>query len=381
MAYRFFIIAGEASGDLIGAQLIGALKEKFGTNIEIFGVGGSFMQEQGLDTIFPMSDLSIMGIAEVLPQIPKILKRIQETVHMIGISKPNIVITIDSPDFSFRVAKKVKKQYPDLPVIHYVAPTVWAWRPKRAKKIAQFLDGILCLFPFEPKYFEKEGLKAFFVGHPLATSIPQFSSKDINNFAKKYGLNRKNPVITILPGSRGGEIKRLTPVLQETITRLKAQRPEVQIIIPTLPSWTKYMQKHFPNTDLIIDQKSDKYCAFAISSLAIHASGTVALELALSGTPMITIYKISPLTAILAKLLIKTKHVNLVNILLSKPIIPELLQKECNTLNIINAVDRILDDQQNLLMQKSALASLKEILLTETKTPAATAADAIAEYL
>lgn len=377
MARIFFVIAGEPSGDLLGAQLIEALKSKAGKSARFIGVGGERMQAAGLETIFPMSDLSVMGIAEVLPQIPKILKRIKQTVQAIDDEKPDAVITIDAPDFSFRVAKRVKEQCPDIPLIHYVAPTVWAWRAGRAKKVAKFLDAVLCLFPFEPPYFEKEGLIAPFVGHPLVTSIPIVNAETKKVFMDKYGLDSERPILTLLPGSRRGEIKRLVPIFKEVVHRLKAAQPNTQIIIPTLPRWRDYLTVQFPKVDVITDIWDEKYTAFHVSDLALHASGTVALELALCGTPMITTYKVSHFTAFIARLLLKTKYANLVNILLPEPLVPEFIQGNCHEDKLSLAVQDYLNDEKKLATQKEALIGLKEQLSTKNKTPATTAANAI----
>ncbi len=381
MARIFFIIAGEPSGDLLGAQLIEALRKKAGQSARFIGIGGERMQAAGLETIFPMSDLSVMGIAEVVPQIPKILKRIAQTVDTIKSKKPDAVITIDSPDFSFRVAKRVKKQMPAIPLIHYVAPTVWAWRAGRAKKIAKFLDAVLCLFPFEPPYFEKEGLLAPFVGHPLVTSIPQIKEKYKQEFIRKYNLDADRLTLTVLPGSRRSEIKRLVPIFKEVVSRLKAAQPEIQILMPTLPRWHDYLAVQFPEADVITDRWDEKYTAFHISDLALHASGTVALELALCGTPMITTYKVSWFTALIARIMLKTKHVNLVNILLPEPLIPEILQGDCDAGKLGIVVQNYLDDKTAMAEQKKELINLKNILATKSKTPATAAATEVYNIL
>lgn len=381
MARTFFIITGEPSGDLLGAQLIEALRKKAGKNARFIGIGGERMQAQGLETIFPMSDLSVMGIAEVLPQIPKILKRIKQTVQSIKTQQPDAVITIDAPDFSFRVQKRVKKQLPHIPLIHYVAPTVWAWRAGRAKKIAKFLDAVLCLFPFESPYFEKEGLTAPFVGHPLVTSIPVPSGLEKQAFLDKYNLDGEKPILTVLPGSRRSEIKKLVPIFKETVRRIKAAKPEVQIIIPTLPRWHDYLTVQFAQANVVTDHWDEKYVSFHVSDLALHASGTVALELGVCGTPMITTYKVSPFTALMARLLLKTKYVNLVNILLGRPLIPELIQGQCSFEKLSVEVQRYLNDKALLKQQKDALVELKEYLSVSSKTPATAASNAIYDVL
>lgn len=326
---RIFMIAGEASGDNLGANLMRALKERR-PDIEFFGVGGARMAEEGLASLFPMEDLSVMGFAEVLPKLFHILSRIRQTAAEIVKIKPDAVITIDSPDFCFRVVKKVKKKVKYIPCIHYVAPSVWAWRPGRAKKVAQFLDHVLTLLPFEPPYFREHGLGATFVGHPIVERVSQRG--DGVRFRRKYGIKDSQPVICLLPGSRMSELTRLLDAFGDVAIKLLHHRTDAVIAIPTLPYLKKYLEKFFTGkgiNPILLDNDEDKFDCFSASTAALAASGTVSLELALTDTPHLIAYKLSPVTGWLAKRLVKTPYANLINILLHRLVVPELLQERC----------------------------------------------------
>ena len=219
-----YLIAGEASGDALGASLMAALKIRLGGAIRFAGVGGPLMADEGLDSLFPMDDLAVMGLAEVVPRLPRLLTRMAETRADVLAKNPAVLVTIDAPDFCFRVAKKVKALRPGLPIVHYGAPTVWAWRPKRAKAVARFLDHMLCLYPFEPPYFTREGLAASFIGHPIALSMGVQPGADDRaaDFRARHDVAADAQVLAVLPGSRGGELDRLLPVFGETLTHLWA---------------------------------------------------------------------------------------------------------------------------------------------------------------
>ena len=379
---RIFIIAGEASGDILGASFIKALKN-IHPNAEFYGVGGEQMQKEGFQSIFPMEELSVMGLAEVLPKLFSILKRIKQTVNEIIIRKPDVVLTIDSPDFCFRVVKKLKAQNKKIPCVHYVAPSVWAWRPGRAKKVSEFLDHILTLLPFEPPYFEEHGLKATFIGHPIVEKIS--SRGDGERFRQKYNIASNDPILSILPGSRVSEISRLLTVFAKTSDKILQKKPNTVIVIPTLPHLKKYIEDFFRGkgiNPIITTDIADKFDCFAASSVAIAASGTVSLELALTDTPHIIAYKVSPISAFFAKFFIKTKYFNLVNILLNKLAIPELLQERCDPNIIYQEVLKLLEEKQ---ARTNQLVDFREALikigLSDTETPSDKAANTVLEII
>lgn len=362
MAKKIFLIAGEISGDLLGAALMRDIKAVAGDDEVVFsGVGGTGMTAQGLDSLFPMTDLSVMGLFEVLKHFPKLYNRFNQTVDAILDQNPDVLVTIDAPDFGLRVAKKIKSLRPEIQCIHYVAPTVWAWRPKRAEKIARFLDGVMCLFPFEPKYFQPHGLRAGFVGHPLTRIIPdQF---DKAGFCARHGLDPNRPILSLLPGSRIREVDALGPIMVDVIDRIKQTAPQTQFILPGLPHVLPYLGElkkrayvFVPATD------AEKYNAFAASDTALHASGTVALELALCGTPMVTIYKMSPITAWVARRVLLTPYANLVNILLQHPVVPELIQDEANADHITPMVQALLGNEALNTLQREELKRVANYL-------------------
>jgi len=375
---RIFLIAGEASGDFLGAGLMRALKAKH-PDIQFTGVGGSRMKEEGLRSLFPMEELSVMGIAEILPKLFSILSRIRQTSNEIVTAKPDAVITIDSPDFCFRVIKKVKSRGKSIPCIHYVAPSVWAWRPGRAKQVAQFLDHLLTLLPFEPPYFEVHGLDATFVGHPIVERLSRRG--DSARFRKKYGIADSQKILCLLPGSRMTELSRLLEKFCVATDAVLRARPDMMIVLPTLPHLKKYIQDFFVGkgiNPLVIDQEEDKFDCFASSAVALAASGTVSLELALTDTPHIIAYKVSDLSAWIGKRLIKTPYVNLVNILLDRALIPELLQEECRPERITHELFKLLDDKEARTQQLRGFRDALIMLgLGDPDTPSQKAAQAV----
>ncbi len=378
----FFLVAGEASGDLLGASLMNALKRRY-PDARFVGVGGEQMAKQGLDSIFPMQDLSVMGVFEVLPRLPKLLSRIRQTVNLALKTKPAALITIDSPDFCFRVASRVKAKDASIPCVHYVAPSVWAWRPERAQKIAQFLDHVLTLLPFEPPYFTRYGLDATFVGHPIVEHIGHRG--DEMRFRAKHGLRGDQPVFCMLPGSRMSELSRLLKKFLETADIVLKNRHQAVIVIPTLPHLRTHIEKFFAGEGInpvIVTTHEEKLDAFAASRAAIAASGTVTLELALTDTPHIISYKLNTFSAWVAKRLIKTPYVNLINILLGKKVVPELLLEDCEPGPMSKALLRLLDDKdarsEQLMEFRRALIMLG---MGDPEMPSEKAAAAIASVI
>jgi len=319
-----YIIAGEESGDILGGRLMHALGQM--TSCEFHGIGGTSMMGQGLNSLFPMTDLSVMGIVEILPRLPKIIRHVYKTVDNIVDKQPDIVITIDSPDFSKPVVKRAKKQCPNTKFIHYVAPTVWAWRAGRAKTMATLFDGLICLLPFEPPYFEKEGLKVSFCGHPIVEAIDVTSTE------------RPDDHILILPGSRMGEVKKMAPIFAETFMRMKAMNPDLKAVIPALPHLKDEIDEHFFGMDVTYIDPKRRFSAFKNAPFAIATSGTVGLELAVAQCPHVIAYKMNPMTWWLLKRFVKIDHAHLVNIMEGREVIPECIQDKCTTDDIMDAV-------------------------------------------
>lgn len=326
------------------------------------------MEAEGLVSLFPMSDLTLFGLAELLPKIPNLLRRIAQTAEAIRQQKPDVVVTIDAPDFCFRVAKRL--QGSGIRFVHYVAPTVWAWRPGRAKKIQPLLKHLLALFPFEPPYFERVGLPCTFVGHPLLEAGIEHSSAE--RLRAKYAIASDRPILVVLPGSRRSELKQLLPEFSGVMRALKARHPTLKIIVPTLPHYFERMVQETGNWGysdvLIITGDEDKYDAFKAARCALAASGTVALELGLAATPAVIAYRVNPLTAALYRRFVKTPFANLVNIMAGRMVVPEYLQENCTQTNLQAAIETLLTSDQACADQIKVLNEVRNWLSVSNGT-------------
>ena len=372
----FFLIAGEASGDLLGARLMHALKIKTNGRVRFAGIGGPRMQAEGMDVLFPQAELAHFGLFELLRHVPHLLKRIRQTRAEVLRLRPDALITIDAPDFSFRVARYLKGQ--GIPLIHYVAPTVWAWRPKRAKKIAQFLDHLLVLLPFEPPYFTREGLGCTFVGHPIVESGA--GQGDGARFRTTHNLAIDAPLLVVLPGSRRSEISKLMPIFGATIARVKAQHPNLHIVIPAVSHLVETIRTatHAWDVPIIITESdTDKYDAFAAARAALACSGTIALELALAKLPAVIAYKVSDLTYRLYRRLIKVKYANLVNLMQDKMVVPECIQRDCTPEKLAASVHVLLTDESARRDQIQGLADVASWLGQGQFVPSERAAETV----
>lgn len=360
---KIFIIAGEPSGDYLGSRLLHDLKVLTNNKVEILGIGGRLMAEH-MKVFFDMSEITVIGIAEVIPKLMHIKKLIDKTVEKILEYEPDALITIDSSGFTHRVAKKVKKENENIPIAHYVAPPVWAWRPWRAKKMHKFIDLLLTLFHFEPKFFEKFSLKSVFVGHPVANDdylvTPPIYAKD--KFKKQYNITPTDIVLCLLPGSRNSEIEKHVPIMNAAVKLIRKSYGNVKVFIPTLPEKKPLLSSLLDiEESSIITDLTQKNIVLHISNVAIAASGTVNLELAKAGTPSIVIYKTSKFTAFFVKLLIKVKWVSILNILAKKEIVPELLQKHCTPEEIYKTFDEMINSNK-LLLQKAEFENLINLI-------------------
>ncbi|CAO5679965.1 MAG: Lipid-A-disaccharide synthase [Holosporales bacterium] len=323
MTKTIYLIAGEPSGDFLGARLMRALKAADQT-VQFKGVGGRLMQAEGLESLFPIEDISVMGIFEILPKIFEIQKLIKKTVIDIELNQPDALVCIDSPGFCKRVLKKI--QHMSCQKFYYVAPSVWAWRPGRAKKLAKLVDHLFCLLPFEPPYFIKHGLKTTFVGHPLVEEMPTSFIKNPNS-------------VLLLPGSRWQEINTLLPVFLDVATRLHEKvMPDARFSILTLPHFEERIQNIIKGYALPIEVKTqDHTTAFQVAAYAIAASGTVSLELSKYKVPHVIAYKVHPITACLVRLFVHVRFVALPNLLKGRAIVPECLQECCTADSIYHA--------------------------------------------
>ena len=353
---KIFIIAGEDSGDKLGSAIMDSLIAATDDSLNFVGIGGIGMTSRGLRSLFPMSELSVMGFIEIASQYTKLKKRINETVFSILHEKPDILLTIDAPEFCFRVAKKIKLINKDIPIAHYVAPTVWAWRPGRAKNISNFIDHILALFPFEPPYFRDVEINCDFVGHPIVSE--NLADEDsITEFKKEFSITDE-PIILCLPGSRKAEIDRLMPVFGKTLDRFSNILPDARFILPSTPDvyeYSKIYLEHMPKDIVFLTPEKfgfEKYlqfkkASFKISCLALAASGTVSLELAANNTPMVIGYDMNFFSRNIVGLMLKTDTVNLVNLITGNRSIPECIGSNFNCDNLFLEMVRVYSNSQS----------------------------------
>lgn len=370
-----WIIAGEPSGDMLGARLMAALSDRTGGRIRFAGVGGDEMAAQGLSSLFPISEIAVMGMVEVLPRVPRIRRRVRQTARRILRERPDAVVSVDSPGFCHQVWKRVAGH--GIPLIHYVAPTVWAWKPGRARAFAALLDHLMVLLPFEPRYFEKRGLACTFVGHP-AVEGPD-GGVDGPGFRAAHGIPSDATVICVLPGSRQGEVAQLLPVFRDVAARLGRTRPGAVFCFPTpagLAGQLTGRLADWPGRTVVVTSAGDRRDAMAASDVAVAASGTVSLELARMGVPHVVAYRMNRVTVALFHMLRRSRlrYVNLVNILLDRGVIPEFLQGNCREDRIAAAVAELLDSGSARAGQVSAARQALDMLRPETGAPSSVAA-------
>jgi lipid-A-disaccharide synthase len=382
---KAFLIAGEPSGDRLGGALMAGLKS-LQPDIVFDGIGGAMMAAEGLKSRFDMDELSVMGIAEVLPRYRSLMRRIKETAATILAERPDVIITIDSPDFCLRVLTRVRAEA-KIRTVHYVAPTVWAWRPHRAEKMARVVDQVLTLFPFEPPYMEAAGMRADFVGHPVVAER-QATPADVAAFRQAHSLGDA-PVILALPGSRRGEVSRLAPVFGEALRPVLALRPDARVVVPAaapVASLVLELTKRWPGRPLVLDPRGrpgpeadhDKRAAFAAADVALAASGTVSLELAAAGTPMVIAYDMAWLSRQIIRTMLRVDTVTLVNLVAETRTVPEFLGADCKPDRIAAALVRLIEEPGG---QAEALRLTMERLGQGGEAPGLRAARAVLEGL
>ncbi len=379
-----FIIAGEPSGDVLGGRLMAALKIYAGGSVRFCGIGGETMSTQGMHSLFPMEELTLMGVIEIVPHLPRLLRRVLQTTSVILTLRPDVVVTIDAPGFCFRVACRLKRcvEMKNIPVLHYVAPSVWAWAPGRARKVARFLDHLLTLLPFEPPYFEIEGLTSTCVGHPVTESGADRG--DGPAFRARHGIALDALVLCVLPGSRATEVARLLPVFLDTVKRLAARFGKLHVVVPAVPALAGRIESatddQLPPVTILCNEK-EKFHAFAASDAALAASGTVSLELAMAGVPMVVAYRMNLLTTWLAKRLILVKYVSLVNLLLDRSAIPEFLSGNCRPEFLAQALETLLTDAVACEEQRASFAEALAMIGQGGEPPSFKAAHLVFGYV
>ncbi len=374
----FYVIAGEPSGDALGARLMQALRRRSGDRVRFSGIGGPLMEAEGLVSLLPIKELAIMGMLEVLPAARRLLRRVRETVDQIEAQKPTAIITIDSSGFCFRVAERLRKRGTAPLIVHYVAPMVWAWRAHRAVSAAKAADHLLTLLPFEPPYFEAVGLPATYVGHPVVESGADRG--DGAAFRVRHGLGETTPILAVLPGSRRGEVRRLLPVFHETVDRLVREIPDLRLVVPTVETVSAQVQAAvaaWPGRPILVQGTTEKYDAFTASTAALAASGTVALELAMARVPMVIGYKIWGPTAWSLRRVIKVPSVTLINLLLKRQLVPECLQQDCTPDRLAEEVGRLLRDPDARAAQRAGFDQALRAIGLGDDWPSLKAADTI----
>lgn len=381
---HIYLIAGEQSGDALGASLMRALKA-MNPEIRFSGIGGEKMEKEGLRSFFPMKELSLMGFAEIVPHLPRLFRRIRQTVGDIADKKPDMVVTIDSPGFNLQVAKRARK-LPSRPMlVHYVAPSIWAYKPERVHTFGAIFDHILALLPFEPPYFGASDVPCSFVGHPIVEQAEHFSQEQKDAFRIRHQITTSAPLLMVLPGSRRGEVRRHLPVMKETVERLQKLLPGLRIMMPAVQHLEKELKEavqDWKNPPVFLSGNDDKLLAFASADAALAKSGTVTLELALAGTPMVVMYIVHPITAWIMKRMIRTPFVTLVNILRAQAVIPELLQEMATPDNLTTELLPLLKKTNEASRQRAEFApALKALGLGAEKMPRERAAEKILSLL
>jgi lipid-A-disaccharide synthase len=377
MERRIFLIATEESGDRLGANLMKVLRQRLGDGVRFEGVGGRAMAREGLDTLFPIEELSIIGLAAVVKDLPKILGLIKETVIAVTEAAPDMLVIIDSPDFTHRVAKRVRAKDPSIPIVDYVSPSVWAWRPGRARAMLKYVDHVLALLPFEPEAYQRlHGPPCSYVGHPL---IEQLASLRPNADEARRRAESP-PVLLVLPGSRRSEIRHHMAVFGQAVGLLQERGVAFELMLPTMPHLQETVVeavKGWPVQPQVVIGEQDKRAAFRIAHAALAKSGTVTLELALAGVPMVTAYRVGAVEAFILRRAIRVSSVILANLVIGKDVIPEFLQEDCTPEKLAETLADVLSDSALRRQQLDAFARLDTIMSTGDQPPSVRAADIV----
>jgi lipid-A-disaccharide synthase len=381
LAKKVYIVTGEASGDILASRLMLALRQKL-PDVQFFGMGGETMTAIGFKSLFDISDISVMGIAEVLPRLPLILKRLKQVVADIQRVQPDVLLTVDSWGFVHQLLNSLKKNKIDVPKIHYVAPQVWIWKKGRAKTAAQLFDGLMTLLPHEAPYFEKYGLHCDFVGHPVIENTANITFETAA-FKQRHGIPEQCTLLCVLPGSRQSEIKRLIPVFKKTVAQLANHYPDLFVVIPSVEAIAEKVRNDFadmPAPHCVVVGQQERYQTFKASVFAIAASGTVSLELTACNTPHIIAYKFNRISNFFAYWFV-SKHykqfANLINILLGKEVIPEYVLYRCHEKNIYPRVLDLMQHPQQMQQQINEAHQALQKLRPADMLPSEKAAETI----
>ncbi len=375
-----WLLAGEASGDVLGARLMEALRRQR-PGLRFAGVGGPRMAAAGLESLFPLRDLAVMGLAEILPRIRLLRRRLDEAGRDIAARRPDLVVTIDSPGFSLRLLRRVATLA--IPRVHYVAPQAWAWRESRVRRFPGLWERLLCLLPFEAAFFRRHGIATAFVGHPVLESGAD--TGDGVRFRRRHGIAPASPVLVLMPGSRRTEAPRLLPVFGRMLATLRARMPDLVAVVPAshvVRAQVEAAAKRWPVRTVIVTELDEKHDAYAAAAAALTKSGTSTLELALAGVPMAVTYRVNPVTAALARRLIRVPHVAMVNLLAGREVVPELLQERCTARRLAVVVERLVGDLAERDAQRAAFgAVLASLAPGDGRRPSEAAASEILRVL
>jgi len=377
VARKIFLIATEESGDRLGAGLMKILRQRLGDAIRFEGVGGRAMAAEGMTSLFPIEELSIVGLAAVVMQLPKILRLIRQTTAAVADASPDILVIIDSPDFTHRVARRVRSRDPSIPIIDYVSPSVWAWRPGRARAMITYIDHVLALLPFEPEAYRRlHGPPCSYVGHPLIEQLTTLRP----NATERARRDLAPPVLLVLPGSRRSEIRHHMEIFGAALGLLRAQDIPFELILPTMPHLEQAVRKGvkgWPVEPKIVVGETEKRAAFRIAHSALAKSGTVTLELALSGVPMVTAYRAGRTEAFILQRAINVPSVILANLVIGENVIPEFLQDDCTPENLARSLRELLIDSAPRRRQLEAFSRIDTIMSTGRVSPSVRAADIV----
>ncbi|MGM4918391.1 lipid-A-disaccharide synthase [Tardiphaga sp. 813_E8_N1_3] len=377
MTKTIYLIVTEESGDRLGSALMKVLRQRLGDDVRFEGVGGSSMAREGLQSLFPIEELSIIGLAAVVRKLPSILKLITRATEDVLRANPDVLVIIDSPDFTHRVAKRVRQRDPSIPVVNYVSPTVWAWRPGRAKAMRAYVDHVLALLPFEPEAHQRlGGPPCTYVGHPLIEQIDALRP----NAEEQARREAKPPVLLVLPGSRRSEIRHHMATFGATLDLLRKPGTQFELILPTMPHLVEVITealKTWPVQPRVVVGETEKRAAFRIAHAAFAKSGTVTLELALSGVPMVTAYKAGSVEAWIIRRRITSSSVILANLVIGENVIPEFIQEDCTPEKLAASLQEVLADTPMRRRQIEALARLDGIMGVGRMSPSDAAADVV----
>jgi lipid-A-disaccharide synthase len=373
------LVCGEPSGDQLGAQLMRGL-QALDDSVRVVGVGGAAMAREGLTTLFPLDATAVMGLREVVPRIPTILRRVREASDYALITEPDVLVCIDSPDFTHRIARRVKRFNPKIRTVNYVAPQVWASRQYRTRAMARYFDLVLALFPFEVPFFENHGLRAVFTGHPVIERAAQMTGG--NRLRVSLGIAPEAPVLIVLPGSRMSEVRLLLQPFRDAVALLTRDIPDLVCILPTVRTVADYIRANanWPVPLHILEGEADKFAAFDAVDVALAASGTVTTELAISKTPMVVAYKLGALTYSLARPFISAKYATLVNILLDREAVPERIQSRCTPAALATELKKLILDPVARASQISDLNEADHLLGVGGEAPSLRAARALLDF-